>query len=1181
MHFRSRVKAARRLQFRQLISESLESRNLFATIATFDHTPTPYIQSGPDNLQFTSLFSGGATGEYMKFMIGNKAGLSALSFDQTDDFAADTVVAEFMFRDTYVDRRFDSFDFALLNTADYGAVGTRQDADHDAGFANSLSFRFVMDKDIDIPHELWSNSSLQVIFNGEVAQEISLKDTLDLHSGQWHRARFVVNAAAGTVSIDLTPEGRNPIRVAEDLAIPGLTPYEMRAHFSNDSTNTAAGNIDLDSIAVNYLRAGESYVTFDDWRLAAQENGEPISVKLRRFGDLSAAADVRVKTASGSAKADADFESLDEVVTFAPGQDAQSVDLVMIDDFNAEDNNYFWLRTISTSANVKAPDPMSSLIRIYDDETGRETGQALPLFGLARVPIHTVMFPNGKVMFWGRQHESGAQIYDPATGETTDVPVICTHTLAGEEECHEEEEDHEHFNIFCSGHTLLPDGRLFVAGGHEKDFIGLKTAFIYDSETNRWTRLPDMAERRWYPTVLPLPNGDVLVLHGTIEADGDYNEQPEVWEHETNTWRKIDVSQDTADNHEAHLSNFYPRAFVAPDGRIFYFGLTSWWLDIRPGVTDPWQKGPSLVTQAKPDSYGTVTEYAPGKLLVVGGRRFGTRDAEVIDLNQPNPQFRAVGQMTYARRQQNATILPDGRVLITGGHEGEEHAGPANAQLPTEIWDPVTEKFTVQSSLAVERLYHSTGLLLPDGSVWTGGTGEPNTVPNARDQRNAQIFQPSYMFYANRPEITLAPKKAALGQEIYVTVNRPLEVASVSLIRLGSVTHSLEMSANYIPVEFEQAAGGLDISIPGSATTVIPGYYYLSVVDYRGVPSESKIIQILPSGEANFLSIADAQVTEAAGATANFQVRLSEAQATDTVISYRTLTSSAKPGTDFTAAEDTITIAAGQLTGVISISIVNDAVREANEWFSVDIFDATGDIAVNKRRAQGIIRDNDGETSPTVSIGADTSAQEGNNIVLNVTLSAPSAAATFVPYQVEFGSANKSDLAPKAGSISIPAGQTKGQITIATKTDNMFEADEYFIVNLVNVPGIALGDREAWAWIVNNDPLPTMTPENLTIMEGTGGATTAYVVVRLSNPVQDGASVNYTTKSSSARAGSDFLSATGTLYFQPGETVKTIPITILSDSTKEGTEEFFVAFSSATKAKLITTQIRVRLQNDD
>src|SRR5436190_2122261 len=82
---------------------------------------------------------------------------------------------------------------------------------------------------------------------------------------------------------------RDPIRVVEDLAVPGLTPYEMRAHFSN-TTQVNAGNVDLDAIAVNYLQANESYVTFVDWRPYAIENGEPIEVKLHRFGNLSSSA---------------------------------------------------------------------------------------------------------------------------------------------------------------------------------------------------------------------------------------------------------------------------------------------------------------------------------------------------------------------------------------------------------------------------------------------------------------------------------------------------------------------------------------------------------------------------------------------------------------------------------------------------------------------------------------------------------------------------------------------------------------------------------------------------------------------------------------------------------------------------------------------------------------------------
>lgn len=947
MHLHSHASA---VATRQLSMERLEHRCLLATLATFDHKPTPYIQSGPDNLQFTSLRAGGATGTYMKFSEAGKTGVSALSFDRTDAFSADTVIAEFMFRDTYTERRFESFDFALLSTKEYGILATRNAADHLEGFRDSLSFRFLIDRYTNDAVEVWNSSNLQIVFDGRVIRELNLTDRLDFISGQWHRARFVINAAQSKVSVDITPEGRPTNRVFTDLSVPGLMPHQMRAHFSNSGALNA-GSIDLDSIAVHYLASNESYVTFDDWRPVAQENGPPVSVKLRRFGNLASTIDVKVQTIGGNATKDSDYQSLDRVLRLEAGMSAQSVDIAMRDDRNVEPNEYFWLRILPLSKSVQTTDPMASIVRIIDDETGRNQGQALPMTALARVPIHTIVLPSGKVMFWGRQHNLGPQIYDPATGLTTNVPIADDHHGTG-----------EHFNIFCSGHTVLPDGRVFVAGGHVENFIGTKTAFIYDPPTNHWTRLPDMADRRWYPTVAALASGDVLVLHGTIDSPTRFNEQPEVWQAATNTWRKINIAADLADNAKAHQSDFYPRIAKLADGRILYFGKgqATWILDPRPGVTNPWSPGPQRVTNALPFEYGTVTEYAPGKVLVVGGNVNGTAEAEVIDLNETNPRFRAVAPMHYARRQHNATILPDGRVMITGGHAGPKLAGPVTLQLQTEIWDPTTERFTVQSSLAVERVYHSTGILMPDGSVWTGGTGEPTESPNVRAQRNMQLFRPGYLYYANRPEITFAPAKTELGQRIYITTNRPAEVRSVNLIRLGSVTHSLEQSASFIPVNFARGAGGLYVDVPNNANQVVPGYYYLTVVDHRGVPSASKIMQILPSGDLALVTIADTTANEAIGASALFTVQLSKAVSTSTTISYRTLAATAKPGADYTSKEGTITIPAGQRTAVISISLIDDIVLESEEWFAVDLFSATSGVGISKRRAQATLFDNDG-----------------------------------------------------------------------------------------------------------------------------------------------------------------------------------------------------------------------------
>ena len=62
--------------------------------------------------------------------------------------------------------------------------------------------------------------------------------------------------------------------------------------------------------------------------------------------------------------------------------------------------------------------------------------------------------------------------------------------------------------------------------------------------------------------------------------------------------------------------------------------------------------------------------YEPGKVLIVGGNDPPRASAEKIDLNLPVPKWQSAGLMHTARRQLNATILPDGTVLVTGGSSG-------------------------------------------------------------------------------------------------------------------------------------------------------------------------------------------------------------------------------------------------------------------------------------------------------------------------------------------------------------------------------------------------------------------------------------------------------------------------------------------------------------------------------
>jgi hypothetical protein len=108
-----------------------------------------------------------------------------------------------------------------------------------------------------------------------------------------------------------------------------------------------------------------------------------------------------------------------------------------------------------------------------------------------------------------------------------------------------------------------------------------------------------------------------------------------------------------------------------------------------------------------------------GKIMTAGGASGTgpTKTAEIIDLNVAAPQWRWTNPMMFARRHANATLLPDGTVLVTGGSSSTDFNNAAGAILAAELWDPVTESWTTMASGTSPRIYHSTAVLLPDGLV--------------------------------------------------------------------------------------------------------------------------------------------------------------------------------------------------------------------------------------------------------------------------------------------------------------------------------------------------------------------------------------------------------------------------------------------------------------------------------
>jgi hypothetical protein len=452
-------------------------------------------------------------------------------------------------------------------------------------------------------------------------------------------------------------------------------------------------------------------------------------------------------------------------------------------------------------------------------------GQWGSVFPFEVVAIHAHLLPTGKVLYWDR-HDYGdgtPRFWDPEGG-ITEAP----------------EPGHE-YDIFCSGHSFLKDGGLLVTGGHLADNTGLASASTFNPFTNTWTRHPDMNAGRWYPTNTTLANGDVLTLSGEI-TPGTVNNLPQVFQAASSTWRNLS-------NAERQLP-LYPFMYLAPNGKVFTAGPqpTTSYLDTS--GTGVWT---DVATSAFGHrDYGSSVLYDTGKILITGGSTPDhvtptTASAETIDLNAATPAWTAANPMAYARRQHNATLLPDGTVLVTGGTGATGFNNSTGAVLPAELWDPATGAWRTLAGMQVPRLYHSIALLLPDGRVLSAGGGHPSDGANGDpDHPDAEIYSPPYLFKGARPSITSAPAAVPYGQPFFVGTPDAVSIAGVSLIRLSSVTHSFNQDQRILRPSFVATAGGLLVTAPSNPNLCPPGYYLLFLLNGSGVPSVARILRIDP-----------------------------------------------------------------------------------------------------------------------------------------------------------------------------------------------------------------------------------------------------------------------------------------------------------------------------------------------
>ena len=411
------------------------------------------------------------------------------------------------------------------------------------------------------------------------------------------------------------------------------------------------------------------------------------------------------------------------------------------------------------------------------------------------VAVHLVMLHTGKVLFY-RGDDLKTYVWDPVT----EAIVMA---LPG-------------VDIFCGGHSFLPDGRVLATGGDTNH-----TA-IFDPLTSQWQPGPDMRMRRFYPTnVVMEGDGRTLVFSGRASS---LVEIVESYIPGSTGWDLLPLANKTME--------FYPRMHLLDSGKILHVGEEPT-TDLFDPAAQTWQ----LVATS---NFGTRYEgnsvaLPPGhdKIMIVGGNGGAvTNTAEIIDMSDPTPSWRYTTPMTYKREHLQSVILPDGKVLVVGG------VGASAAYAP-EMFDPATETWTVMAPMATDRGYHSTAVLLPDGRVLAAG---------ANGNRTREIYEPPYLFHGPRPVIDTVPESVGYGETFTLTSTDAAHITSVVFIRPGASTHAANMEQRYVPLAFTQsAADALEVEVPTNPNFAPPGYYMLFVLNADGVPSVAPFVLLRPT----------------------------------------------------------------------------------------------------------------------------------------------------------------------------------------------------------------------------------------------------------------------------------------------------------------------------------------------
>lgn len=422
---------------------------------------------------------------------------------------------------------------------------------------------------------------------------------------------------------------------------------------------------------------------------------------------------------------------------------------------------------------------------------------------------------------------------------------------------------------------------------------------------------------RWYPSSLALPDGRIIVVGGLTNSEDPYtrNRTYQVFDPSDNS-----VSDNYTFPTDAafdFVADEYPRLFLVatpdganePEAKVISIGPRQWYpygvpVDDSPHVfeLDPmqpennWTRAPysgtgawshvgEIPAQRTAGTYvllpnntlnpANAGQQVLNRILAFAGKdynpggnpdQYTLKSAEIIDyVNKTRTEISGVPTATQARYHASGVLLPNGKVFFLGGaktvnayYNGTDPALDTVMYTPSSgVWTAMADMPGSGSGATGRRMYHSSALLLPDGSVFTVGTAaqsNQNPIPT--------LFTPPDLLDSNgdyvRPILGEVPTTdwhygIVPNSTVPLTVELPAgrSISSIALMRPGAATHSCDMEQRCIRLKFTGAdlVDNLGryhptVTPPWYACCATPGWYLLFVVDDAGSYSEGKWVHI-------------------------------------------------------------------------------------------------------------------------------------------------------------------------------------------------------------------------------------------------------------------------------------------------------------------------------------------------